>query len=132
MFRLGAVKVARQLNSAAGALLIETDQGPVQLPFYGANWRMGAIEKPGSSFWQETYEHIGTIGQPGGPSRDDFNRCQALCGFLTKSIKPATAAGVEEKIDQVASETPFWENPPEPDLPPLTLEDLENMRFESR
>jgi hypothetical protein len=100
MFRLGAVKVARQLNSAAGALVIETDQGPVQLPFYGANWRMGAIEKHGSngkSYWQETYELIGTVGQPGGPSWDEFDRCQALCRILTRSIKPATAAGVEGK-----------------------------------
>jgi hypothetical protein len=125
-FRLGALKVARQLNSAAGALVIETDQGPVQLPFYGANWRMGAIEKHasnGKSFWQETYEHVGTVGQPGGPTWDEFDRCQALCRFLTRSIKPARVAGTAEETDQAASEPPFWENPPESDAPPLIEDD---------
>jgi hypothetical protein len=138
-FRLGALKVARQLNSAAGALLIETDQGPVQLPFYGANWRLAAIERHssnGKSFWQETYEHIGTVGQSGGPSWKDFNRCQALCRFLTRSIKPATATGVEEKTDQAESAPPFWESPPESDAPPPTgddpprsFEDLDKFQF---
>jgi hypothetical protein len=138
-FRLGALKVARQLNSAAGALVIETDQGPVQLPFYGANWRMGAMEKHksnGKSFWQETYEFIATVGQPGGPSWDTFNRCQALCRFLTRSIKPATVAGVEGKAEKAATAAPFWENPPESDAPPSTgddpprsSEDLDKIEF---
>jgi hypothetical protein len=98
---------------------------------------MGAIEKPGSngkSYWQPTYQLIATVGQSGGPSWDEFDRCQALYRILTRSIKPATVAGV--KTDQAESAPPFWEGPPESnappptgDDPPLTLEDLEKMRL---
>jgi hypothetical protein len=138
-FRLGALKFARQLNSAAGALVIETDQGRVQLPFYGANWRMGAIEKHasnGKSFWQETYEHVGTVGQSGGPTWDEFDRCQALCRFLTESVTLTKVAGVEGKSEKAATVPAFWENPPESDAPPptgddppRTLEDLDKIPF---
>jgi hypothetical protein len=47
-----------------------------------------------------------------------------------------TAAAVEEKTDQAASEPPFWENPPESDAPPPTgddpprsFEDLDKIPF---
>jgi hypothetical protein len=121
-FRGPAVTVARHFNSAASALTIEN----VQLPFFGANWRIGSVEKPsskGKSYWRTTYELVANVCKPGGPSWDDFDRCRALCCILTKSIRPVTAAAVEEKTDQAASEPPFWENPPESDAPPPTGED---------
>jgi hypothetical protein len=121
-FRGPAVTVARHYNSAASALTVEN----VQLAFFGANWRIGSVEKPGlkgKSYWRTTYELVATVGEPGGPSWDDFDRCGGLCRFLIRSIKPATVAGVEEKIDQAASATPFWENPPESDAPPPTGDD---------
>jgi hypothetical protein len=123
MFRGPAVTVARNFDSAASALTVEN----VQLPFFGANWRMGSVEKrssKGKSYRQTTYELVANVCKPGGPSWDDFDRCQALCRILTKSIKPATVAGVEEKTDPAAAEPPFWANPPESDAPPPTEDDL--------
>jgi hypothetical protein len=134
-FRGAAITVARSFNSAASDLTVEN----VQLPFYGANWRMGSVEKrssKGKSYWQTTYELVANVCKPGGPSWDDFDRCRALCCILTKSIKPATAAGVEGKTDQAASVPPFWENPPESDAqpptgddPPRSFEDLDKIPF---
>jgi hypothetical protein len=76
-FRWGGLKVARQLNTAAGALVIETDQGPVQLPFYGANWRMGAIEKPGSNG-----KSVGRPWEAEGISRSTWYRRRKSSGSL--------------------------------------------------
>ena len=59
-FSLSALAVARSLNSAASKLTAETDGPPIRLPFFGANWRMGSIEKHntnGKSYWQPTYQH---------------------------------------------------------------------------
>ena len=134
-FRGPAVTVARNFNSAASNLTIEN----VQLPFFGANWRIGSVEKrslKGKYYWQTTYEFVAIVSKPGGPTGDDFDRCQALCRILMKSIKPATAARVENKTDQATSESPFWANPPESDAPPSTgddpprsLEDLHKIPF---
>jgi hypothetical protein len=122
-FRGPAVTVARNFNSAASALTVEN----VQLPFFGANWRIRSVEKrssKGKIYWQATYELVAKVCEPGGPNWDDFDRCRALCCILTKSIKPATAAGVEENTGQATSEPPFWENPPESDAPPPTEDDI--------
>ena len=122
-FRGAAITVARSFNSAAGDLTVEN----VQVPFFGANWRMGSVEKrssKGKSYWQTTYEHIATVGQPGGPTWDDFDRCRALSCLLTKSIKPAMMTKGERTTDRTSSVTPFWENPPESDAPPPTEDDI--------
>ena len=66
-FRGPAVTVARNFNSAASALTVEN----VQLPFFGANWRIGSVEKrssKGKIYWRTTYELVATVGKPGGPS----------------------------------------------------------------
>jgi hypothetical protein len=121
-FRGAAVAVARSFNSAASNLMIED----VQLPFFGANWRMGSVEKRtsrGKTYRQTTYEHIASVGQPGGPSWDDFDRCQALCRALTKSITPTKVVEVERKGEKAAVAPAFWENPPESDAPPPTGDD---------
>src|SRR5579871_770469 len=121
-FRGAAVVVARNFNSAAGDLMIED----VQIPFFGANWRIGSVEKrsaKGRTYWQATYAHNAMVGQPGGPTLDDFDRCRALCRCLRKSMKPATGAGAEWEIDVTASEPTLWESPPESDAPPPTGDD---------
>jgi hypothetical protein len=121
-FRGPAVTVARAFNSAAGALTVEK----VRLPFFGGNWRIGSVAKrsaKGKSYWQTTYEHIANVGQPGGPTWDDFDRGRALCCILTKSIKPATVAEGQGTTDKTSSEPPFWENPPRSDAPPPTGDD---------
>ena len=121
-FRGAAVTVARNFNSAASALTVEN----VQLPFFGANWRIGSVEKrssKGNPYWQTTYEHIANVGQPGGPTWDGFYRCRALCCILKKSVKPATVAEGEGTTDSTSSVRPFWENPPESDAPPPTGDD---------
>jgi hypothetical protein len=113
--------VARNFNSAASDLTVDD----VLLPFFGANSRMGSVEKrslKGKSYRQIPYEHVANVGKPGGPSWDDFDRCRALWRILTRSIK-TTTAGVEEKTDPVAAEPPFWENMPESDAPPPTGDD---------
>jgi hypothetical protein len=122
-FRGAAITVARNFNSAPSDLTVKN----VLLPFFGANWRIGSVEKrssKGTSYRQITYEHVANVGMPGGPSWDEFDRCRALCRILTKSITPATVVGVEEKTDHAASEPQFWENPPESDAPPPTEDDI--------
>jgi hypothetical protein len=113
--------------------------GNVQLSFFGANWRIGAVEKrssKGKDYWQTTYKHVANVGQPGGPTWDDFDRCQALCRSLTKSITPTKVVGVEGKGEKAAAAPPFWENTPESDAPPPTgddparsFEDLDDIPF---
>jgi hypothetical protein len=59
-FRGPAVTVARNFNSAASALTVEN----VQLPFFGANWRIGSVEKrssKGKNYWQTTYELVANV-----------------------------------------------------------------------
>jgi hypothetical protein len=54
-FIMGALALARRLNSVASKLTAETDEPPIQLPFFGANWRMGSIEKQksdGTPLWR--------------------------------------------------------------------------------
>jgi hypothetical protein len=68
-FSLSALAVARSLNSAASKLTAKTDEPPIRLPFFAANWRMGATEKRnsnGKSFWQPTYQLVGTISVTNG------------------------------------------------------------------
>jgi hypothetical protein len=113
--RMGALTVARNLNSAASTLVVETAEGPVQLPFFGANWRIGSTEKPGTSYWQPTYELVAVVGEPGGPSLDDFDRCRRLCHSMTRAITSAKAGEIEATTDK---STPFWDDPPKSDAPP--------------
>jgi hypothetical protein len=136
-FSLSALAVARSLNSAASKLTAETDGPPIRLPFFAANWRMGSIEKynttNGKSFWQPTYQIVGTIGQPGGPSGDEFDRCRRFCQLSTKLI------ALPESTSNAASNNnaaPDAEGPPESDAPPPTgddtprsLADLEDIPF---
>ena len=127
--------MARNFNSAASDLTVND----VLLPFFGANWRMGSVEKrssKGKSYRQITYEHVANVGKPAGPTWDEFDRCQALCRILTKSIMSAKIAGIEEKTEIVAEAPPFWDNPPESDAPPPTgddpphsFEDLDKIPF---
>jgi hypothetical protein len=122
-FRGPAVTVARNFNSAASALTFEN----VQLPLFGANWRMGSVEKrssKGKTYWQTTYQLVANVCKPGGPSCDDFDRCRALCRILKKSITPPKTAVIEEKTENVTAAVPFWENPPESDAPPPTEDDI--------
>ena len=66
-FRGPAVTVARSFNSAASNLIIEN----VQLPFFGANWRIGSAEKrslKGKNYWQTTYEFVAIVSKPDGPT----------------------------------------------------------------
>ena len=58
---------------------------------------MGSTEKHnsnGKSFWQPTYQHVATIGKPGGPSGDGFDRGRRVCHQLTGS-----AALAESRTD---------------------------------
>ena len=124
-FSLSALAVARSLNSAANKLTAETDEPPIRLPFFAANWRMGWTEKhnsSGKSFWQPTYQLVATIGQPGGPSWGDFDRCRRLCHLLTRPITPAKSVDVQAIRDKASAEP--RENPPESDAPPPTGDDL--------
>jgi hypothetical protein len=135
-FSLSALAVARSLNSAASKLTAETDGPPIRLPFYAANWRMGSTEKHnsnGKSFWQPTYQLVGTIGQPGGPSGDGFDLCHRICQLVTRSSTP-TNPRIELTNDNNAA--PDAEGPPESDAPPPTgddtprsLADLEEIPF---
>jgi hypothetical protein len=136
-FSLSALAVARSLNSAASKLTAETDGPPIRLPFFAGNWRMGSIEKhnttTGKSFWQPTYQHVGTIGEPGGPSGDGFDRCRRLCQLLTKSAVPAASRTDATNDNNAARDA---EEPPESDAPPPTgddtprsLADLEDIPF---
>ena len=118
-FSLSALAVARSLNSAASKLTPETDDPPIRLPFFAANWRMGSTEKHnsnGKSYWQPTYQFVRPIGQPGGPSGDQFDRCRRFCQLSTKSIALAESAS-----DKNAA--PDAEGPPESDAPPPTGDD---------
>jgi hypothetical protein len=115
-FRGAAVAVARGFNWAASNLTIEN----VQLPFFGANWGIASLGKrssKGKNYQQTTYEYIASVGQPGGPSLDDFDRCQGLYRLLTKMYAPTKLTGTEDKGEEAAVPA-FWENPPESDLPP--------------
>jgi hypothetical protein len=106
-FRGAAITVARNFNSAASDLTVND----VLLPFFGANWRMGSVEKRssrGKSYRQITYEHVANVGKPGGPTWDEFDRCQALCRILTKSITPATVAGVEAMAESDPRDHAVW------------------------
>jgi hypothetical protein len=135
-FLMGALAVARSLNSAASNLTAETDEPLVRLPFFAANWRMGSTEKynsNGKKIWLPTYQFVATIGQPGGPSRDDFDRCRRLCQLLTKSAALA-ASRTDATNDNNAAR--HAEEPPESDAPPPTgddtprsLADLEDIPF---
>jgi hypothetical protein len=135
-FSLSALAVARSLNSAASKLTAETDGPPIRLPFFGASWRMGSIEKQssnGKSYWQPTYELVGTIGQPGGPSEDGFDQCRRICQLLTRSAALAAAKTGMTNDNNPAREA---EEPPESGAPPPTgddtprsLADLEEIPF---
>jgi hypothetical protein len=135
-FSLSALAVARSLNSAASKLTAETDGPPIRLPFFAVNWRMGSIEKHntnGKSFWQSTYQIVGTIGQPGGPSGDGFDRYRRLCQLLTKSAALAasrTDATNDNNAARDAEEPPESEAPPPTgDDTPRSLADLEDIPF---
>jgi hypothetical protein len=99
-FRMGAVAVARNLNAAANALRLRTANGLVRLPFFGASYRMGSIERLGSngkSYWQPTFQFVARVGEEGGPTWDEFYRCDELCDALNptapvKSKNESTAA----------------------------------------
>jgi hypothetical protein len=120
-FRMGALYVARGLNSAASNLTAETGEPPLRLPFFAANWRMGSIQKfssNGKSYWQPTFGLVAIVGRPGGPSWDDFDQCRRLCHLLASSMSSAKATGSEEK-----AAAPFWENAPTSDAPPSTGND---------
>jgi hypothetical protein len=40
----------------------------------------------GKGIWLPTYQLVATIGQPGGPSWDNFDRCRRLCQLPAASI----------------------------------------------
>jgi hypothetical protein len=132
---MGALAVARSLNAAAGTLIAESSE-PVRLPFFGANWCMGSIEKPnsnGKAYWQPTYKLVGTVGQLEGPSWDDFDRCHRLCRLLTESITPAKSRTDSTNDNHPGPDAQY---PPESDAPPPTgddtprsLADLEDIPF---
>ena len=116
-FSKGALTVARNLNAQACTLMVETGEGPVQLPFYGASWRVGSIQKQssnGKTYFQPTYKLLGTVGEPEGPSGDHFDRCHRFCQLLTRSIAPA-----KPKIELAS----VAQGPPESDAPPPTGDD---------
>jgi hypothetical protein len=130
-FRGPAVNVARSFNSAASTLMI----GSVQLPFFGANWRMGSVEKVssrGKRYWQTTYEHVANVGQSGGPTLDDFDRCRSLCHLLKRSIGPTKSRITASDTDAAsAAEDPPESGAPPPtgDDPPRSLADLDDIQF---
>jgi hypothetical protein len=131
-FSKGALTVARYLNSAAGHLVVEAVEGPLQLPFFGANWRMGSIEKPssnGNTHWLPTYELVATVGQPGGPGWDDFDRGHTLHQRLSHWVALAQSKTTATNDNNTGE-------PPESDAPPPTgadtsrsLADLEDIPF---
>jgi hypothetical protein len=135
-FLMGALAVARSLNSAASSLTAETDEQLVRLPFFAANWRMGSTEKYnsyGKKIWLPTYQLVATIGQPGGPSWDDFDRYRRLCHLLTKSIALAVSGADATNDNNAALDA---KEPPESEAPPPTgddtprsLTDLEEIPF---
>jgi hypothetical protein len=121
-FIKSALNVARNVNAQALTLAIETDDGPVQLPFYGANWEVGSFGKQGSNgtYFQPTYKLLGTVGEPDGPSGDGFDLCHRVCQLVTRSITP-TKLRIESA--GVNNEAPDVEGPPESDAPPPTGDD---------
>jgi hypothetical protein len=133
---MGALVVARSLNSAASNLTAETDEPLVRLSFFAANWRMGSTEKynsNGKRIWLPTYQLVATIGQPGGPSWDNFDRCRRLCQVLAASIALAKSMADATNGSDAA---PYAQGPPESDAPPPTgddsprsLADLEEIPF---
>jgi hypothetical protein len=127
---------ARNLNSTAGYLVIETVEGAVQVPFFGANWRMGSTGKQGSNgktYWQPTYKLVATVGEPGGPSWDDFNQGRKLYQRLTKwvALTKARIEAVSDISAPTSSEEPPNSEAPPPtgDDPPRSFEDLDDIPF---
>ena len=81
------------------------------------------MDKPGSNgntYWLPTYELVATVGQEGGPSWDDFDRCRRLYQRLTERIA-LEKSRIDAKSDNNAPQA--WANPPKSDAPPPTGED---------
>jgi hypothetical protein len=135
-FSKGALNVARSANAQALTLAVETNDEPVQLPFYGTSWEVGSFGKEGSNgktYFQPTYKLHGIVGEPDGPSGDEFDLGHRLCQLVTRSITP-TKLRIESASDNNAA--PNAEGPPDSDAPPPTgddtprsLADLEDIPF---
>jgi hypothetical protein len=87
----------------------------------------------GKGIWLPTYQLVATIGQPGGPSWDNFDRCGRLCQVLAASIALAKSRTDATNGSDAA---PRAQGPPESDAPPPTgddwprsLADLEEIPF---
>jgi hypothetical protein len=81
------MRVARALNADAKARVLKLD-----LPLFGLAYEFGAqelVNDRGQTYYGPTFEFLGAVGDPEGPTEEEVIRASAICDLVQAAIAAA-------------------------------------------
>lgn len=122
LYDFDGIKIAQKLNAAAMAQTARCSDGTYKRPpFYGTKWRITTQPKIVETangpreVHRFAFESVGVIGEPGGPTADEYRRGQALHETLKASDYPPFSNGSVIPLRRVVNGPPDIDAPPPPD-----------------